>query len=173
MSLEAYHIRVGLFTSVQLHYHSSVEHCGISPVGSRSECRGTGSLRLTLLTVLCLTSASLMLRCGDIHPHLGLAQRENGQPSITLLFPECSPCAGQVSRTCLLCATEFHEESAFWHHLNVEHVSRHSFPSAGFLEDHGRNVFSTCGCVYARRWKFCRCTFVDEFVYRSKLFLKL
>ena len=73
-------------------------------------------------------------------------------------FPECSPCAGQVSHTCPLCATKLREQSALWHHLNVEHISRHSFPSAGFLEDHGRNFCFTRGFIYARRWKFCRRT---------------
>ena len=114
VSLEAYRIRVGLFASVQLRYHSSVEQCGISPVQSRSECLGTGSLRLTLLTFLCLASAILILHCGGIHPHPGPAQGENGQPGSTLLSLECSPCAGQVCRTCPLCATQFREESALW-----------------------------------------------------------
>ena len=73
----------------------------------------------------------LILCCGDVHPHPSSTQGENGQPGSTLLSPECSPCAGQVSRTCPLCATEFREETALWHHLTVEHISRHSFLQQG------------------------------------------
>ena len=56
----------------------------------------------------------LILRCGDVHPLPGPAQGENCQPGSTLLSPECSPCAGQVSRTCPLCATKFREELVLW-----------------------------------------------------------
>ena len=72
---------------------------------------------------------------------------DNGRSSFS-----ARPVSG--SRSCPLCATVFPDESSRWLHLNAEHISRLSFPSSAFLEEHRRKVCSVCGFVYASRWKF-------------------
>ena len=62
------------------------------------------------------------------------------------------PVSGSCS--CPLCATVVPDASSRWLHLNAEHISRLSFPSSAFLEEHRRKVCSVCGFVYASRWKF-------------------
>ena len=74
---------------------------------------------------------------------------DNGRSSFS-----ARPVSGSCS--CLLCATVFLDACSHWLHLNAERISRLSFSSSAFLEEHRRKVCSVCGFVYANRWKFCR-----------------
>ena len=57
---------------------------------------------------------------------------------------------------CTLCDKVVSNDS-FWQHINVEHITRQSFPGASFLDAHKQNACSMCGFVYFRHWKYCCC----------------
>ena len=63
---------------------------------------------------------------------------------------------GSVSLCCPLCSNIFRSKASRWHHINCEHVTRRSFPTASFLSKNDRKVCSSCGFCYSSHWKLCR-----------------
>ena len=59
---------------------------------------------------------------------------------------------------CPVCDKIVSNDSSLWQHINVEDITRHTFPDASFLDAHKRNVCSMCGFVYSWHWKYCRRT---------------
>ena len=55
-----------------------------------------------------------------------------------------------------VCSKSCSSDNARWQHLNLEHISRHVFPSAQFLQAHDRYLCSKCGSAYSSHWKSCR-----------------
>ena len=49
---------------------------------------------------------------------------------------------------CPICDKVVSSDSSLWQHINVEHITRQSFPDASFLHAHKRNVCSRYGFVY-------------------------
>ena len=69
------------------------------------------------------------------------SQSSTGDPSSQL--------AAQSNLTvpaCPICDARFREPTALWKHLNHEHIARRVFPSAAFLEQHGRRLCGNPTC---------------------------
>ena len=56
---------------------------------------------------------------------------------------------------CPICDKVVRNDCFLWQHINVEHITRQSFPDASFLDAHERNVCSMCGFVYSCHCKYC------------------
>ena len=62
------------------------------------------------------------------------------------------------TRKCPICGKVASNDSSLWQHINVEYITRQSFPDASFLAAHKQNVCSMCGFIYSQHWKYCHCT---------------
>ena len=64
--------------------------------------------------------------------------------------------ASGQSFCCPLCSSTFSSDASKWQHINLENISRLTFPSLPFLSESGRNLCSVCGFCYSKHWKVCR-----------------